>query len=88
MTFSFDDILEKFFHTETVHEYTLEKMQNACAFFGHPERHFKSIHIAGTNGKGSVSKMVFQVLKEAGKKVGVYTSPHYTSIRERFETEA
>ena len=68
-----------------LNDYTLEKIYRACEYFGHPEKSFRSIHIAGTNGKGSVSKMIFQILKESGKKVWVYTSPHNIDIRERFE---
>ncbi len=49
----------------------------------HPHRQFKTIHVAGTNGKGSVSTMIQSVLVEAGYKVGMYTSPHLTDFRER-----
>ena len=45
-------------------------------YFNHPHRKFKSIHVAGTNGKGSVSHMLASVLQESGYKVGLYTSPH------------
>jgi dihydrofolate synthase/folylpolyglutamate synthase len=51
--------------------------------FGFPHRNFHSIHIAGTNGKGSVSNMLAAVLQEAGYKVGLYTSPHLVDFRER-----
>lgn len=51
--------------------------------YGHPHRAFKTIHIAGTNGKGSVSHMLASVLQEAGYKVGLYTSPHLVDFRER-----
>jgi len=50
---------------------------------GKPHRSFKSIHVAGTNGKGSVSHMLAAVLREAGYKTGLYTSPHYVDFRER-----
>ena len=83
---TYPDILKKFFYSETTNDYTLEKITRACAYFGNPQNSFKSIHIAGTNGKGSVSKMIFQILKEAWKRVWVYTSPHNIDIRERFET--
>ncbi|HUH26490.1 MAG TPA: hypothetical protein VLY87_07670, partial [Flavobacterium sp.] len=49
----------------------------------HPETKFKSIHIGGTNGKGSTSSLVASVLQEAGYKVGLYTSPHLVDFRER-----
>lgn len=49
----------------------------------HPEDKFKSIHVAGTNGKGSTSSMLASILQEAGYKVGLYTSPHLKDFRER-----
>lgn len=51
--------------------------------FGFPHRNFHSIHIAGTNGKGSVSNMLAAVLQQAGYRVGLYTSPHLVDFRER-----
>ena len=50
---------------------------------GNPEREFKSVHVAGTNGKGSSSSLLASVLQEAGYKVGLYTSPHLKDYRER-----
>ncbi|GGW68688.1 dihydrofolate synthase/folylpolyglutamate synthase [Winogradskyella epiphytica] len=50
---------------------------------GHPEDGFKSIHVGGTNGKGSTSHMLASILQEAGYKVGLYTSPHLKDFRER-----
>ena len=87
MNQKYNSILEQFFHTEIITEYSLDKIRAACEYFGNPQDSFKSIHIAGTNGKGSVSKMIFQMLKESWKRVWVYTSPHNIDIRERFETE-
>ena len=52
-------------------------------YFGHPHKNFKTIHVAGTNGKGSLSHMLTSVLMEAGYKVGLYTSPHLIDFRER-----
>jgi dihydrofolate synthase/folylpolyglutamate synthase len=54
-----------------------------CTALGEPQHKFKSVHIAGTNGKGSTSHMIAAVLQEAGYKVGLYTSPHLTDFRER-----
>ena len=51
--------------------------------YGHPHRLFRSVHVAGTNGKGSVSHMLASVLQEAGYRVGLYTSPHLKDFRER-----
>lgn len=53
--------------------------------FGNPHKRFKSIHIAGTNGKGSVSHSLASVLQAAGYKVGLYTSPHLKDFRERIK---
>jgi len=50
---------------------------------GHPERHFPSIHVAGTNGKGSTCAFIGAELAARGHKVGIYTSPHLVSVRER-----
>ena len=55
------------------------------SYFGHPHRQFKCIHVAGTNGKGSVSHSIASVLKENGYKVGLYTSPHLVDFRERIK---
>lgn len=54
-----------------------------CEFLGDPQAKFKSIHIAGTNGKGSVSHMLAAILQKAGYKTGLYTSPHLKDFRER-----
>ncbi len=57
------------------------------AHLGNPERRFRSIHVAGTNGKGSVSHMLCSVLMQAGYKVGLYTSPHLVDFRERIRID-
>ncbi len=54
-----------------------------CQLLGNPQHRFKSIHVAGTNGKGSVSHMLASVFQTAGYKVGLYTSPHLKDFRER-----
>lgn len=58
---------------------------NFCAHLKNPQTQFKSIHVAGTNGKGSSSHMLASVLQEAGYKVGLYTSPHLVDFRERIK---
>lgn len=63
-----------------------EGLSNTLALdehFGHPHRRFKTIHVAGTNGKGSCSHTIAAILQEAGYKVGLYTSPHLVDFRER-----
>lgn len=54
-------------------------------YLGNPHKNVKTIHIAGTNGKGSTSNMLASVLQEAGYKVGLYTSPHLRDFRERIK---
>ncbi len=56
-----------------------------CNALGNPQKKFKSIHIAGTNGKGSVSHMLAAILQTAGYKTGLYTSPHLKDFRERIK---
>jgi dihydrofolate synthase/folylpolyglutamate synthase len=53
------------------------------AYFGHPHKKFRTLHVAGTNGKGSVSHMLASILQEAGYRTGLYTSPHLRDFRER-----
>lgn len=56
-----------------------------CGKLGNPERNFRSVHIAGTNGKGSTSHFLASVLQEAGYKTGLFTSPHLKDFRERIK---
>ncbi len=58
-----------------------------CEALGNPQAKFKSIHIAGTNGKGSTSHMLAAVLQTAGYKTGLYTSPHLKDFRERIKID-
>ena len=57
----------------------------ACNFLDNPHEKFKSIHIAGTNGKGSTAHLISSILQEAGFKTGLYTSPHLKDFRERIK---
>ncbi|NBR57095.1 MAG: bifunctional folylpolyglutamate synthase/dihydrofolate synthase [Chitinophagia bacterium] len=56
-----------------------------CDFLGNPQNKFNTIHVAGTNGKGSTSHMLASILQEAGYKTGLYTSPHLYDFRERIK---
>ncbi|MBI9034513.1 MAG: bifunctional folylpolyglutamate synthase/dihydrofolate synthase [Bacteroidales bacterium] len=58
-----------------------------CELLGNPQKNFKNIHIAGTNGKGSTSHMIASVFQEAGYKTGLYTSPHLRDFRERIRID-
>jgi len=61
----------------------LTNTYDLCKLLNNPENKFKSVHVAGTNGKGSTSHMLASILQEAGYKVGLYTSPHLKDFRER-----
>nr|MCR5115253.1 bifunctional folylpolyglutamate synthase/dihydrofolate synthase [Bacteroidales bacterium] len=61
----------------------LENIEALTEMVGHPERRLKCIHVAGTNGKGSVSNLLSSFYQELGLKVGLYTSPHLVDFRER-----
>ena len=56
-----------------------------CDYLGQPQKTFPSIHLAGTNGKGSTTHILAAILQASGKRVGVYTSPHYKDFRERIK---
>lgn len=64
----------------------LANIRKLLKLVGNPEKRLKVIHIGGTNGKGSVGAFLFYILKEAGYKVGLYTSPHLIYFRERIRT--
>ena len=61
----------------------LERMEAFDALLGHPHRSYRTIHVAGTNGKGSVANMLASALSSSGFRVGLYTSPHLLDFRER-----
>ena len=61
----------------------LERITAFCKHLGNPQRNYFTIHVAGTNGKGSVSHMLASVLQQAGYRTGLYTSPHLRDFRER-----
>ena len=61
----------------------LSATKQVCAAIGNPEQRLKFVHVAGTNGKGTVCHMVAAVLQQAGLRVGLFTSPHLVDFRER-----
>ena len=75
------------FHREgkTAYKANLDNIVNLTKALGNPERKFKTIHIAGTNGKGSVCHMLASVLQHANYKTGLFTSPHLLDFRERIK---
>lgn len=63
----------------------LDNIKKLCDFFGNPQDKIKTIHIGGTNGKGSTSNMMASVLQESGFKIGLYNSPHLIDFSERIK---
>ena len=75
------------YQNEGVFKYkvSLEPILKTCNYLNNPQNTFNSIHVAGTNGKGSSSHMLSSILQESGLKVGLYTSPHLLDFRERIK---
>ena len=65
----------------------VERMGDLAAVLGHPERAYPVVHLAGTNGKGSVSAMLEAILRAAGCRTGLYTSPHLVRLGERVQVD-
>ena len=61
----------------------LDNIEKLCEIIGNPQKSIKTIHVAGTNGKGSVCNMIYNIYKKNGYKVGLFTSPHLFDFRER-----
>lgn len=70
---------------QSAYKADLAATQNLAKYLNNPENSFKSVHVAGTNGKGSSSHMLASVFQEAGYKTGLYTSPHLKDFRERIK---
>ncbi len=68
-------------------DFSLDRIRTVARFLGNPQDRFRSIHVAGTNGKGSTSKVLSSILKAAGYAVGLYTSPHLVKINERIQVD-
>jgi dihydrofolate synthase/folylpolyglutamate synthase len=68
-------------------KFRLEEMQTLVEALGHPERRFRSVLIAGTNGKGSTAATLAAILKSAGHRCGLYTSPHLVRVNERIRID-
>ena len=84
MTLSYQGALEFLYPRTTTIKFGLERTVALLEALGRPDRLFPVIHVGGTNGKGSVSALVAGALQAAGWRVGLYTSPHLVSFRERF----
>ncbi|MBF0483893.1 MAG: bifunctional folylpolyglutamate synthase/dihydrofolate synthase [Candidatus Omnitrophica bacterium] len=74
---------ERMLHKASASDFSLDNIQKVLQVLGNPQDTFKSIHIAGTKGKGSTAAIIASILRAAGFKVGLYTSPHILDIRER-----
>ena len=83
MTLTYDQALEFLFPRTTTIKFGLATTRALLESLGNPHEVMPSIHVGGTNGKGSVVTLVAGALREAGWRVGVYTSPHLVSFRER-----
>ncbi|MBI3233885.1 MAG: bifunctional folylpolyglutamate synthase/dihydrofolate synthase [Bacteroidetes bacterium] len=91
MTTSYHEVLDYLFSRlpmftrigKAAYKADLDNTKALMSVLQHPEKKFKSIHIAGTNGKGSCSHMLASILQHAGYKTGLYTSPHIKDFRER-----
>lgn len=87
----YNELIERIFHRFPSYQVVggnayhpgLEKMMAFDALLGHPHRSYRTVHVAGTNGKGSVSNMIAAALHAMGYRVGLYTSPHLIDFRER-----
>ncbi len=87
MSLSYQAALDFLFPRTTTIKFGLETTRALLAEIGDPHMVFPSIHVGGTNGKGSVSTLVAAALQAAGFRVGLYTSPHLVSFRERMQVD-
>lgn len=84
---NFEDILNSFINNEKTDSnyqgYATDAITQAAALLGNPQKKYKSVHIAGTNGKGTTAFYLHQLLRAHGYRTGLYTSPHLVSVHER-----
>ena len=71
---------------EAMRQIALDRMRRLCRRLGDPQRSFRSVLVAGTNGKGSICAMLYSMLRQTPLRVGLYTSPHLEDLRERIRT--
>lgn len=84
--YGFTDYEKRGFAIYAPEFYDLDRVRRLLGLLGEPHRSFRAIHIAGTKGKGSTAAMVESVLRAAGYRTGLYTSPHLHTFRERIQT--
>ena len=83
-----NDILNKYLNNEkkvNISNYALDSIISLLSHLKNPQKNFKSLHIAGTNGKGSTAFMIASILQRSGYKTGLYISPHLHIINERIK---
>lgn len=84
----YDETLDWLFSLENMGiKLGLDRMRDLMAALGNPERSFRSVHVAGTNGKGSVCAMLASIFRESGLVTGLYTSPHLVDYEERMQVQ-
>ncbi|WNM23471.1 Mur ligase family protein [Demequina capsici] len=74
-------------HPEADHEAKLLRVSEALGMLGDPQRSLRIVHVTGTNGKTSTSRMIESLLRASGQRTGLYTSPHLTTLRERIQID-
>src|SRR5918999_4160976 len=87
MSLTYDEALQVLFPRTTTIKFGLSTTRALLKSLGNPHEMMPSIHVGGTNGKGSVTALVAAALREAGWRVGLYTSPHLISFRERIQVD-
>ena len=85
--YSFTDYEKRSDYRYAPEHFDLGRMERLMALLDHPQHRFKAIHIAGTKGKGSTAAMIASILRAAGYKTGLYTSPHLHTFRERIQLD-
>jgi dihydrofolate synthase/folylpolyglutamate synthase len=85
--YSFTDYEKKSAYRYAPEHFDLGRMKRLTALLDNPQQRFKAIHIAGTKGKGSTAAMIASILRAAGYKTGLYTSPHLHTFRERIQLD-
>ncbi len=83
--YSFTDYEKRGFAAYAPEFYDLDRVRRLLTLMGEPQRSFRAVHIAGTKGKGSTAAMIESVLRSAGHRTGLYTSPHLHTFRERIQ---
>src|SRR6202166_1486168 len=66
---------------------SLDRIRTLLELLGNPQDHFRIVHIAGSKGKGSTSAMLASILRQAGYRTGLFTSPHLVNVEERIQVE-